>query len=201
MMSPSQRRGCAGMSLIELVAVIGVQSVLLAMAVGLIARLLEGEQSGRKEVQAQIALDALAEQFRRDVNVAMDAEISQSGGGSTVFELELSPDRRATYEVHSGRRAAIRAHAIQTSCAVRRIAFPSCGPFPFKSCLTNRTACCEWQLSTNLRPRIRRPRRVLSARPCWGETSVEFCPRKGADHDVFRSSRRGAGPGGSRNTR
>jgi hypothetical protein len=90
------------MSLLEVVVVLGVQTILLATAVGLIGRLLQAEQAGRKDLQALMSVDALAVQFRRDANAASEASIVETKGTSAGIELALSADRRATYEVREG---------------------------------------------------------------------------------------------------
>jgi hypothetical protein len=114
-----RKSSLSGMSLIEVVAVIAVETVLLASAVGLIGRLLEAENSGRRELQTEMSAAALATQFRRDVNAAEQFSISLQKA-SSVIELELTPDTVAAYEIAAGHVQRIQRHEAKI---VRREAY------------------------------------------------------------------------------
>ena len=84
-----------GTNLIELVVVISLQTILLAAGVGLIGRMLEAEQSGRLSLETLRSIDALAEDFRRDVHQAADVSFPADKGS---IALNVGPERNVTYE-------------------------------------------------------------------------------------------------------
>jgi hypothetical protein len=102
-MNMVRRRNHSGVTLLETVVVIGVQTVLLATAVALIGRLLEAERTGRENSQASMSIEALSRQFRHDVNTAREASIVETKGSPAGIQLQLSGGRITTYESQAGR--------------------------------------------------------------------------------------------------
>ena len=62
--------GRRGYSLIETVAMMGAGAAMMAIAVGVLHMLMRLEQVSRDEVRQRVAVDRLADQFRRDVHAA-----------------------------------------------------------------------------------------------------------------------------------
>jgi hypothetical protein len=80
--------------------VLSLQAILLGTTVGLIGRLLEVEQAGRADLETLRTLDALAEQFRRDINAARMAAVVTVNDSPRGIVMERSADRDVAYEVH-----------------------------------------------------------------------------------------------------
>jgi len=92
----SRRRG---ISLIEMIAVIGVGAVMMGLAVTLLYGLLRAEGSGREHVRQSSVLGRLADQFRRDVHAANTvAGVSDD----QRWQFELAPGRTVTYRFQPG---------------------------------------------------------------------------------------------------
>jgi hypothetical protein len=81
-----------GVSLIELIVVIGVETMLLSLAVTTIATLIATERNGRRGLEQAAALDALRDEFRRDVRLAAAFEQQPN-----VVKLTLHSGRRVEY--------------------------------------------------------------------------------------------------------
>jgi len=99
-----------GISLIEMIAVMGVGAVMLGVAVTLLYGLLRAEGSGREHVRQSSVLGRLADQFRRDVHAANTVG-GVSDGANTVGGVSdgddkvrgVSDDQRWQFELAPGR--------------------------------------------------------------------------------------------------
>jgi len=88
-----------GISLIEMIAVMGVGAVMMGIAVTLLYGLLRAEGSGREHLRHSSVLGRLADQFRRDVHAAKTVAAAADGEGR---QFELAPGRTVTYRLESG---------------------------------------------------------------------------------------------------
>jgi len=88
-----------GISLIEMIAVMGVGAVMMGVAVTLLYGLLRAEGSGREHVRQSSVLGRLADQFRRDVHAAKAVAAAADGEGR---QFELAPGRTVTYRFQPG---------------------------------------------------------------------------------------------------
>lgn len=92
-----------GFTLIELVATMGVASVMAAIAVAMLYLLLGLERESREGLRRRAALSHLAEQFRDDAHAAVAFAESRAskppGGGKSppVWEFQLGNDRVVRY--------------------------------------------------------------------------------------------------------
>lgn len=91
-----------GKSLIELIVVIGVMSVAMGLAVRSMAVIMRSDAAGSRALQSSLALSRLAEQFRRDVHAAAEAELREAENGQTQF-LRLRTAAGALIEYHPRR--------------------------------------------------------------------------------------------------
>jgi hypothetical protein len=90
-----------GVSLLEVVTVIGISAALMGIAVGLLHTLMRAEETSRDLIVERAAKSRLADQFRRDVRAA--ESISAPGGqsqtnASAVWELSAGPEQRIQYQ-------------------------------------------------------------------------------------------------------
>lgn len=88
-----------GVTLIELVAVLGIGAVMMGVTVTLLYGLLRADCSGRDHLRQSIGLGRLADQFRRDVHAAKTSRDVTDGDGR---QFELAADRTVTYRLQSG---------------------------------------------------------------------------------------------------
>jgi len=88
-----------GISLIEMIAVMGVGAVMMGVAVTLLYGLLRAEGSGREHVRQSSVLGRLADQFRRDVHAAKAVAVAADGEGR---QFELAPGRTVIYRFQPG---------------------------------------------------------------------------------------------------
>ncbi|MFC1596813.1 type II secretion system protein J [Planctomycetota bacterium] len=89
-----------GYTLIEIVAVIGAGTVVMAVAAGLLLMLVRLERDSRVEVAERAAVNRLAEQFRRDVRAAdrfAPAEAPEGENTSFAWQLLSEADRVVEY--------------------------------------------------------------------------------------------------------
>jgi type II secretory pathway pseudopilin PulG len=98
-----------GISLIEMIAVMGVGAVMMGVAVTLLYGLLRAEGSGREHLRQSSVLGRLADQFRRDVHAANTVG-GVSDGDDKVrgvsddqrWQFELAPGRTVIYRFQPG---------------------------------------------------------------------------------------------------
>ena len=90
-----------GSTLVELMVYLGVSTVLLSMAIGLLHRVMFAEQRIRKNDDAQRSALRLGQQLRHDVRMARSADVSQSAATSRL-ELTLPAAERISYEITDG---------------------------------------------------------------------------------------------------
>lgn len=88
-----------GISLIEMIAAMGIGAVMMGVAVALLYTLLETEGSGREHLRHGSVLGRLADQFRRDVHAAKSVGDVADGEGR---QFELAPGRTVTYRLEPG---------------------------------------------------------------------------------------------------
>jgi type II secretory pathway pseudopilin PulG len=88
-----------GISLIEMIAVMGIGAVMMGVAVTLLYTLLRTEGSGREHVRQSSVLGRLADQFRRDVHAAKTVAAAPDGEGR---QFELAPGQTVTYRFQRG---------------------------------------------------------------------------------------------------
>ncbi len=98
-----------GVSLIEMIAAMGIGAVMMGVAVSLLYTLLRTEGSGREHLRHSSVLGRLADQFRRDVHEAKSVGDLSDGeetvGGVSDGEgrqFELAPGRTVTYRLEPG---------------------------------------------------------------------------------------------------
>ena len=85
-----------GFTLIEMVAVMTTATVLMGVAVVLLASLMGAEWGGRERFVRNNSLNALAEQFRRDVHAAVDSPAA-SVDQRDVWDIPLATDGFSHY--------------------------------------------------------------------------------------------------------
>lgn len=121
---------CRGFTLIEMVCAITVSTLLLGIAVMLLASLMRSEHSGREHFERGNSLDALAVRFRKDVHAAIAAPAKSADGGA-VWDLPISPDGFSHYvryevegeyvnrrEHNSRHKARVDTYALPKDCTV-----------------------------------------------------------------------------------
>jgi type II secretory pathway pseudopilin PulG len=86
------KRRC-GMTLIELLAVIGASTVVLGLVGGTIQTLARGQRSVEQQLREVEQLNQLSSSFRRHAHAAMDAQCSDDG---KEMELVPSANRKIT---------------------------------------------------------------------------------------------------------
>jgi type II secretory pathway pseudopilin PulG len=120
-----------GMTIVELLVVIAVQSALLALMAGLFAVLYQADRHGRAQIEAATWLEALGDAFRRDVRAATPRGASSAdsvappkgatGGESAaaaatpaLLVLELPDGRTVRYTIETGGVARVESRGQQT---------------------------------------------------------------------------------------
>lgn len=88
-----------GYSLIEMLAVVGASSLILAAIAGLLTLLLRVEAAARKDAEAIADAQRLAEQFRLDCRTAEGIDIAEDDGSTEYWELTLSGGQMVSYFV------------------------------------------------------------------------------------------------------
>ena len=88
-----------GVSLIELIVVLGIGAVMMGVCVTLLYAVLRTDGVGREHVRHSIVLARLADQFRRDVHAAKTVTGVADG---EQWKLELPPGRTVTYRLEAG---------------------------------------------------------------------------------------------------
>ncbi len=85
-----------GFTLVEMLAALTVGSVLLGIAVSILALLMRIERIGRDQVHQDAVTARLAQQFRDDVHAAARLAPAEAGKQG-VWRLVLTPDHTVTY--------------------------------------------------------------------------------------------------------
>ena len=95
---------CRGFTLIEMVTAITVSTLLLGIAVVLLASLMRSEHSGREHFERGNSLDALATRFRKDVHAAETApgEIGENHDTWFMPSLANNSSKFVLYTVDGG---------------------------------------------------------------------------------------------------
>ena len=88
-----------GTTLVEMAVVIAVEAVLLGLGVGLIGRLLLADQASRGDFETLLNIDALSDQFCRDVHAANGLGKNEDDESASILRLQLS-DRQVSYVKH-----------------------------------------------------------------------------------------------------
>ncbi len=120
-------RGRGGYALVELMVVISVNTVLMAVAVGLIGTLLGTEHQGRRHFEKTNSLVQLTDQWRSDVAVSRTATVvtpnrgeSQTGPQIAVLRLQNGEDDKIEFSRDGDRLRRIEYHG---PAIVRREAY------------------------------------------------------------------------------
>lgn len=94
-----------GFTLIELVAVLGVSTVLFGVATGLLIMLMQADRGWREQVRGHATVARLADQFRRDVHAARRLKPlpAAPGNAGPGWQLETAPGRVVEYRASPGR--------------------------------------------------------------------------------------------------
>lgn len=92
-----------GKSLIELVAVMGVMAVLLLAGAKTLTFLMRADADGRSAVAQTVNRSQLAEEFRRDVHIAANAELGDAADGVQLLRLTLPDGSIVEYRPAAGK--------------------------------------------------------------------------------------------------
>lgn len=98
--TPRAARPLRGVSLIELLVVIGASAILLSLAAVAFTRFLQVRTRGQEHLERTVQAARLAEQFRRDVWAASKATIADDAGGELTLNAD---DRQVTYRIDQQR--------------------------------------------------------------------------------------------------
>ena len=90
-----------GFTLLEVMTAVSMSTVLLGIAVGLLAAVLQIDHGAQEQTRWAMTAGRLADQFRRDVHQAVAA--AAEDGQQPSIELRIGPDRAVVYQVEPGR--------------------------------------------------------------------------------------------------
>jgi hypothetical protein len=93
------RQSRRGISLIELLVVIGTVSVITTLAVTTIFFLLRAEGNGVKSLANSISMSRLSTDFRRDVHSSTGVELTTRENAQKDLQLELAEDNYVIYRI------------------------------------------------------------------------------------------------------
>ncbi len=126
-----------GFSLIEMLAALTVGSVLMGIAVSILAMLMRIERGGREQLHQDMVTARLARQFRDDVHAATRLAPAEAGGKGS-WQLVLAPDHTVTYralpevverdEAEAGKPARHESYTLPAGWSARLIAPAGAGP-------------------------------------------------------------------------
>jgi type II secretory pathway pseudopilin PulG len=94
-----------GHTLIELIAIIGVVSAIVGVAVTSLHMILEAEGASRERLQTRAAMTQLARQFRSDAHAAVSlaAVEEENASNAPSWQLELGPEHTVRYRLEDER--------------------------------------------------------------------------------------------------
>jgi hypothetical protein len=125
----------------EMVAALTIGSVLLGIAVSVLALLMRVERIGREQVHQDAVTARLAQQFRDDVHAATRLDATEAGKEGS-WRLVFAPDRTITYralpqvierdEMAAGKPVRHESYTLPAGCSARLIV-PAKGRMPLAS--------------------------------------------------------------------